>query len=370
MPKTLVILTPGFPKDEGDCTCMPDRQIFVRVLKETYSELNIIVLTFQYPYKKAEYRWNGIKVIALGGKNKRGLPRRLIWLQAWRELKKIKAAYNVIGLLSFWMDECAFIADKFAKKFALKHYCWLLGQDARPGNEYVYLMLPNGDNLVALSDFIVDEFKRNYGVMPKYTVPGAIDPLLFKVFTGDRDIDIVGAGSLISLKQYDVFVDVILSLKRDFPQIKTVICGNGPEMKPLQAKIEHLGLEDNITLTGELPHGEVIALMQRAKVFLHPSRYEGFGIVCLEALYAGAKVVSFVQPMKHDIQNWHIAENAADMQQIVTGILLDKALPFYPVLPYHATDSAKAIMALYNQQEVAISPIRPAIASKESVDLK
>ncbi len=370
MRNTLIILTPGFPKDEEDTAWLPDRQIFVRVLNETYPDINIVVLTFQYPSEPAAYSWNGIKVIALGGKNRSGFYRRLTWLRAWRELKKIRAAYDVIGLLSFWMDECAFIADKFAKKFSLKHYCWLLGQDARPGNRYVYYMMPNADNLVALSDFIVDEFKRNYGVAPKYLAPGAIDPSIFKTFTGERDLDIVGAGSLIELKQYPVFIDIIQALKNDIPQIKAIICGTGPEMTPLQTKINQLGLKDNITLTGELPHAQVLALMQRAKVFLHPSRYEGFGIVCLEALYAGAKVISFVRPMVNEIPNWHIAGNIAEMTQMAKGVLLDTELLYYPVLPYHIEDTVKTIMGLYNQQEAVIAPMRPAMDSKESVELK
>lgn len=370
MRKTLVILTPGFPKDEEDSSWIPDRQIFVRVLKETYPDLNIILLTFQYPLAAAEYRWNGIKVIALGGRNKSGFYRRLTWLRAWRELKKIKAAYDVVGLLSFWMDECAFIADKFAKRFNLKHYCWLLGQDARPGNRYVYRMMTNGVNLIALSDFIAAEFNRNYGIMPKYLASGAIDPSLFRAYTGERDIDVVGAGSLIGLKQYSLFIDVIQALKNDVPQIKAVICGNGPEMKSLQAKIIGLGLENNLTLTGELSHAEVLALMQRAKVFLHTSKYEGFGIVCLEALYAGAKVISFVQPMNQEIANWHIVEDAADMICKAKDVLLDNHLLYYPVLPYKVEDTVKTIMELYFQQEAAIAPMRPAMASNERVDLK
>jgi glycosyltransferase involved in cell wall biosynthesis len=370
MRKTLVILTPGFPKDEGDTAWLPDRQIFARVLNETYPNLNIVIITFQYPSVPAEYNWNGIKVIALGGKNRSGFYRRLTWLRAWRELKKIRAVDDVIGLLSFWMDECAFIADKFAKKFSFKHYCWLLGQDARPGNRYVYHMMPSGDNLVALSDFIVDEFKRNYGVAPKHLAPGAIDPSLFKPFTGERDIDVVGAGSLIGLKQYSVFIDVIHTLKAEMPQIKAVICGTGPEMTSLQVKINRLGLDGNITLTGELPHTEVLGLMQRAKVFLHPSKYEGFGIVCLEALYAGAKVISFVRPMINEIPNWHIAGDVADMTRMAKDVLFDNELLYYPVLPYHIMDTVKLIMGLYNQHEAAITPMRSAIASNERVELK
>ncbi|MBC7399375.1 MAG: glycosyltransferase family 4 protein [Mucilaginibacter sp.] len=370
MRKALIILTPAFPKDEGDSTWLPDRQIFVRTLKKAHPDLNIIVLTFQYPLESAEYMWNGIKVIALGGKNKSGFYRRLMWLRAWRALKKTRATYDIIGLLSFWMDECAFIADKFAKKFSIKHYCWLLGQDARPGNKYVYRIMPDGDNLVALSDFLVGEFNRNYGVIPKHLAPGAINPSLFKTYTGERDIDVIAVGSLIKLKQYSVYIDVIQALKCNIPQINVILCGTGPEMAPLKAKINRLGLKDNITLTGELPHADVLALMQRAKVFLHTSKYEGFGIVCLEALYAGAKVISFVQSMNSKIPNWHIAGDVTDMTLIAKDVLLDKDLLYYPVLPYDIADTAKIIMELYTQQEAAIAPIRPAMASNERVDLK
>jgi glycosyltransferase involved in cell wall biosynthesis len=370
MRKTLVILTPAFPKDEEDSAWLPDRQIFVRALKKTYPDLNIIILAFQYPLEPTEYRWNGIKVIALGGKNKSGFYRRFMWLRAWRALKKIRAAYDVIGLLSFWMDECAFIADKFAKKYSVKHYCWLLGQDARPGNRYVSWIRPSGDNLVAISDFLAEEFNRNYGILPKHVVPGSVDTTFFKPYDGERDIDVVGAGSLIALKQYSVFIDVISALKKDKEDIKAVICGGGRERELLQGKINQLGLESNITLAGGIPHLQTLALMQRAKIFLHPSKYEGLGIVNIEALYAGAKLISFFKPMNADITNWQIAENLDDMIQKAKDILLDKNVSYQSTLPYKVEDNATAIMELYTQHEAAIAPMRPAIASKDRVEAK
>ncbi|MDB5148608.1 MAG: hypothetical protein JWQ57_2628, partial [Mucilaginibacter sp.] len=64
--KTLIILTPGFPEHEGDSTCIPPQQVFVKALKETQPELNIVVLTFQYPFFSGEYQWHGIRVISFG----------------------------------------------------------------------------------------------------------------------------------------------------------------------------------------------------------------------------------------------------------------------------------------------------------------
>ena len=66
-PETLVILSPGFPENQADTTCMPPMQLFVKGLKDVCPGLNVIVIAFQYPNFRGEYDWNGIKVIALGG---------------------------------------------------------------------------------------------------------------------------------------------------------------------------------------------------------------------------------------------------------------------------------------------------------------
>ena len=55
----LIILSPGFPESEADSTCLPMQQQFVRALKEMHPELDIVVLTFQYPYHQKDI--NGLK---------------------------------------------------------------------------------------------------------------------------------------------------------------------------------------------------------------------------------------------------------------------------------------------------------------------
>jgi glycosyltransferase involved in cell wall biosynthesis len=355
MLNTLVIVTPGFPKDENDSTCIPERQIFVRVLKETYPQLNIVVVAFQYPLQPREYNWNGVKVIALGGKNKGGLNRRMTWIGAWQKLKKLNTENRVIGLISFWLDECAFIADKFSKKNHIKHYSWLLGQDARPGNPYVKRMAPKADELIALSDSLVDEFKTNYGITPKHVIPGAVDPTLFKYQHPERDIDVLGVGSLIQLKQYHLFIETIGYLKDHLPNIKTVICGKGPEMKKLKDLVIAHKLEQRVVFKGELTHTEILDHMQRSKILLHPSSYEGFSTVLLEALYAGAHVVSFFKPMKAQFLHHHIVKDQEEMNQKILALLNDNGLDHEPVLVNTMTQMARSVMQLFPQHDAVIS---------------
>jgi len=354
-PEALIILTPGFPENEADTTCIPPQQVFVKALQEGNPPIKIIVLTFHYPFFSARYKWHGIDVISFGGKNKGKVYRKLMGLRVWAELKKLNQQYQLIGMLSFWLGKCAYIGSWFAEKYQLKHYTWILGQDAKVGNKYVKWIKPKERTLIALSDFIAAEFYKNYGISPQHIVPVGIDTSLFAQSTLEKNIDIIGAGSFIPLKQYDVFIEVIKLLKKNFPQIKTCICGDGPEMNHLRTMIDVMDLEDNIKLLGRQTHAEVLNLMQRSKIFLHPSNYEGFGAVCLEALYAGAQVVSFVKPMQADIENWHIAADKGEMLQSLTNILQNPKAECQSILPYSIHDNAKAAIKLFDHNPAAIS---------------
>jgi glycosyltransferase involved in cell wall biosynthesis len=353
--KTLVILTPGFPENEADSTCIPPQQIFVKALKELRPELNIIILTFQYPFFSAEYQWHGVKVISFGGENKKRLFRLFTGLRVWRTLWKLNKEHQLIGLLTFWFGKCALIASSFAGRYHIKNYTWILGQDAKAGNKYVKKVKPEAGSLIALSDFIMKAFHKNYGIKPAHLVPVGIDTTLFHAAAAERDIDILGAGNLIPLKQYHIFLEIIHSLRTVKPDINAVICGDGPEMKRLSKIIKQLGLENNVLLKGRMPHPDVLLHMQRTRIFLHTSNYEGFGAVCLEALYAGTQVVSFVQPMDAAIQNWHIAGSASGMTEIVKALLQDQAIKYQPVLPFTIQDNARKMMFLFDQSDAAIS---------------
>jgi hypothetical protein len=67
-PDTLVILAPGFAKNEDDTTCIPMQQVFVRALQQARPELKIVVIAFEYPFNRSTYTWNGIQVVAFSGK--------------------------------------------------------------------------------------------------------------------------------------------------------------------------------------------------------------------------------------------------------------------------------------------------------------
>ncbi|GAC1431048.1 MAG: hypothetical protein NVSMB7_07210 [Chitinophagaceae bacterium] len=345
--KTMIILTPGFPANEADSTCLPFPQLFIKSLKELHPALDIIVLAFQYPFTRSEYQWHGITVVSFNGRNRGKLNRLLLWKTAWRRLNKMVKENNVSGILNLWLGECGVVGNYAARKHHLRSFTWLLGQDARKGNRYFSFIRPAPRSLIALSDFLADEFYRNYGILPAHIIPPGMDAGIFRATVTVRDIDILGAGSLTPLKRYDIFIQVVAKLALARPHIKTMICGAGPEKENLQQMINDAGLSGNIKLCGELDHDAVMNLMQRSKVFLHPSSYEGFATVFTEALYAGAHVVGFCEPMHTIFKNQYVVKTEAEMTAKVNALLEDNNLNHDTVITWPIETTCRKISALY-----------------------
>jgi glycosyltransferase involved in cell wall biosynthesis len=77
------------------------------------------------------------------------------------------------------------------------------------------------------------------------------------------------------------------------PRMRFVIAGyKGNDFPKLDLLAHQLGVTQFVEFPGAIPREKKIELMQRCKVFLSPSRHEGFGLAILEAMSCGAPVVS------------------------------------------------------------------------------
>lgn len=76
---------------------------------------------------------------------------------------------------------------------------------------------------------------------------------------------------------------------------KLYIVGDGPDKNKIYDMIEKEGLEKNIILLGQMKNPYI--WMKNAKLFIHSSFYEGFGLVLVEAMICGKVVLSFDCPV-------------------------------------------------------------------------
>jgi phosphatidylinositol alpha-1,6-mannosyltransferase len=114
------------------------------------------------------------------------------------------------------------------------------------------------------------------------------------------DQPLVGCVSrLVPRKGQDALVEIWPRVKARVPGARLLIVGAGPYERALRARVAALGLDHDVTLTGEVPWSELPAYHACADVFAMPCRtrfggldVEGLGIVYLEAAACGVPVVA------------------------------------------------------------------------------
>lgn len=109
--------------------------------------------------------------------------------------------------------------------------------------------------------------------------------------------EVIYVGRFLSHKNIDLLIKSIAILKRQFPKVRCVIIGDGPERQRLEKLVAELDLSDNIQLPGFVKEtDDVYALMKSSKVFMLPSTREGFGIVAIEANACGLPIIVINHP--------------------------------------------------------------------------
>lgn len=353
-PETLVVVTPAFPDQEAATWWVPSQQGMVKALQENFPGIRIVVLSLLYPQQQSAYTWHNIEVIPFNGMYYRKWKRPALWKKVWQSLQRLRRQYSLIGLFSFWNGECAFICQYFGRLYGIRHISWICGQDATKQNKWVRFIRPRGHQLAAMGAFLRDQYHRSHGIQPLHLVPNAINPQAFPATPpATRDIDLMAAGSFEPLKRYDLYATMVAAIRQSLPAIKAIHCGLGREKEKVESIIQATSLGNTLSLLGGRPHQEVLAWMQRSKVFLHTSRYEGCSTVCLEALYAGAHVISFCYPFDHPVHHWHVVADAEAMAAKAIQLLSDPATDYTPVLCHSMDESAKTVMALFTGNQYA-----------------
>jgi glycosyltransferase involved in cell wall biosynthesis len=101
---------------------------------------------------------------------------------------------------------------------------------------------------------------------------------------------LVAVSRLVPQKGLDVAVRALPAIRAAEPRAVLVVLGEGPEREALTGLAGSLGVADALRLPGHL--GDVSHWLGQAELFVHPARWEGFGLVLLEAMLAGRAVVA------------------------------------------------------------------------------
>ena len=105
---------------------------------------------------------------------------------------------------------------------------------------------------------------------------------------------IISIGRLEHQKGYDILIDVWNIISKKYPDWTLEIYGEGSERENLQNKVNKLGLGKSFLLKGVVKNIQDKYL--ESSIYVMSSRYEGFGMVLVEAMSCGLPVISFDCP--------------------------------------------------------------------------
>ncbi|SDM70040.1 glycosyltransferase family 4 protein [Ensifer sp. YR511] len=150
-------------------------------------------------------------------------------------------------------------------------------------------LYPRAFALVTMTKGALDYFSpevRRHGRV----IPNAINlPAGWENRRGNKMLTAVGR--LTRQKGFDLLLEAFARIADTHPDWKLVIWGEGEARTELEAQRDALGLSNRVEMPGLTAKPGL--WLETAEAFVLSSRYEGWGIVLLEAMAAGLPVVSF-----------------------------------------------------------------------------
>ncbi|MDQ0755760.1 glycosyltransferase family 4 protein [Arthrobacter sp. B3I4] len=153
------------------------------------------------------------------------------------------------------------------------------------------LVLRGASRVLCISEGARD-FVRNLAGVDGEVFHNAIDTGAFTAGGTGRQNRVVYVGRIVPGKGWELALATAEQLAGDYPQMELHIVGDGTDRTTLAARAAASPLADRVIIHGQQPPARIAELL-RGSVFLNPTTLsEGFQTTLLEAVAAGAAVVS------------------------------------------------------------------------------
>lgn len=234
-----------------------------------YQKLNkyipaLIKLFKENKYKIVHSHINTLSVFPLFAAKRAGVPVRIAHnhsTAAKGETKKNILKYMLRPFAKVYATNYA-ACSKYAGE-------WLFGKKAMERGEVTIF-----NNAIDLDKFKFDENVRNE-VRKELGLEGKF---------------VIGhVGRFCYQKNQEFLVDIFEEVYKQNPNAVLMLVGDGPDREKVEEKVKSLNLTDNVLFLGN--RNDVYRLYNAMDVFVFPSRYEGLGMVAVEAQFCGVRTV-------------------------------------------------------------------------------
>jgi glycosyltransferase involved in cell wall biosynthesis len=272
-------------------------------LHETYSRIaamghNVTLFCSLYEGAKPNDEINGIKVIREGGR----------FLFNYVVMKKYFTTFRnqKFDLIVDDLNKIPFYTPAYVREPILGEVHHLLGtsvfkETIVPLASYVYLAERAALPLYKKIHFMVHSpstYKEflSLGFDPDkvHHVHYGVNHDLFRQTGVEKSpIPLVGAlGRLKKYKSFDHLIEAFVIVKKEIPNAKLVIVGDGDDKPRLVELTKQLDLSESVTFTGFVSEEEKVDWLNRMHVAVNTSAKEGWGLTATEANACGTTTVS------------------------------------------------------------------------------
>ena len=150
------------------------------------------------------------------------------------------------------------------------------------------------------------------------------------------EIRVVCTGRMVAAKGHRILLEAIAAATRPLAakglKVACVLIGDGPERPALEGLSRQLGIEDAIRFAGAQAHGETLAQVAEADIFVLASFAEGLPVALMEAMALGVPCVSTmiaaIPELIHNGENGFLvpASNVEALSAALIRLAADSAL--------------------------------------------
>lgn len=223
-------------------------------------EKTLIRLFKENRYKIVHSHMNSLSVFSLRAAKKAGVPVR------------IAHNHSTAGKGEYKKNIIKYMLRHFAKVyptelFACSHLAgdWLYGKNAN------YTVFNNAIELdkFAYNEQVREKIRKQYHIENKYVL-GHVGRFCYQ-------------------KNHDFLIDIFEKVHEKEKDAVLLLIGEGELEEQIKAKVHRLGLDESVIFAGAC--NNVNEMYQAMDVFVFPSRYEGLGMVAIEAQAASLPVI-------------------------------------------------------------------------------
>lgn len=159
--------------------------------------------------------------------------------------------------------------------------------------------LQQSDGVTAVSKFLKQATIETFDfddveVIPNFICPDhyrrLADSHLHSELAPNGEKLLVHVSNFRSVKRPADCVEIFAKVKKEFPNLRLVMAGDGPERSAVSYRAEQLGVADDTIFVGK--QANIAEYMGVADVFLLPSELESFGLAALEAQACEVPVIA------------------------------------------------------------------------------